>query len=80
MVDAKIDQNPMEPRGEARPSVEAMGELKKAHERLLRNVARFGVIAENRRGDAPCALLMPIEQQLERGSIVRGDPCAQLLI
>src|SRR5580704_15589130 len=49
MVDAQVDQDPVEPSRKARAPVEAAGRLVEPDESVLRDVARVGFVAENRR-------------------------------
>ena len=65
MVDAQVDQYPVEPGRKARPSVEPAGGFVQPDERVLRDVARVGLVAEDRRREPVRARLMAVHHKLE---------------
>src|SRR5579863_10579510 len=70
----------MEPGGKARAPVEAVSRFIEPDERLLRHVARVGLVADDRAGKPVGARLMPLDQEVEGLGIALRNPPAQLLI
>src|SRR5262245_9308260 len=80
VVEAKVDQDPVEPGGELRPAAEAPGRLVKADEGLLRDVARVLVVAQDGPSEAVRPLLVARHQEVERRLVPLGHALAERLV
>src|SRR5277367_3580735 len=80
MVDAQVDQDPVEPGREARAPVEAAGRFVEPDKGVLRDVARVGFVAENGRREPVGASLMAVDHELKCVRIAGGDSLAKFFI
>src|SRR3990167_2636000 len=66
MVQAEVEDDPVEPRRESSAPAEAPGGLVEPDERLLRDVARVLRMAQDGPREAPRTLAIPLDQEGER--------------
>jgi len=80
LVQAAIDQDPVEPRRELRLPRERAGRFVEADERFLRAIPGVLAIAQHRPGDPVGPLLVALHQEIEGSRFSLGDRTAQLFI
>src|SRR5262245_56386136 len=80
VVEAEVDQDPVEPGRELRPPAEAPGRLEETDERLLRDVARVLAVAQHRPGEAIRPLLVARHEEVERRLVPPGHALAERLV
>jgi hypothetical protein len=80
MVDAEVNHDSVEPGGESRTPVEAMGGFIKPDKRLLPDIASIRLVTENRAGKPTGARLIAFDYRLKGRRIARRNSPAQFLI
>jgi hypothetical protein len=61
-----VDDDPVQPRVELRPRLEAVNRLERAHERVLHGVLRVGVVSEQPAGHREQPAAIGADDELER--------------